>query len=513
MNIDPSLGQKTKTKTILKITGVVTGMVLSVLGLMETMGGFGNRGTVSILINQTKLIGSEFVNFPGANWVNEGEIHYQWDITNDGILGCGACESGVSFFNNRDQFPQTLTGTNSIELYDVSLENAGDLYVNQEVKIRNSFHFVEGQVITDKTLPSDYLHFVQPAVYSGDADNRHVNGYVGRTGTSPFVFPIGDGINLRPAGISGASASSFFKAAYFSGNPSSATLPVGAPFDTESKAEEVTGVQNVEYWDIRGSASTRITLYWDDQYQMPTFVTDLNHLIIVGWDGAKWVNLGQQQVVGSFASGRIESNSLIPDDYTVFTIGKADPSVFPVEWTFFTAERVDTDGHLHWVTSSEENSDRFEVERSLNSAFNDFTKIGEQPAQGYATTASSYEFIDPFITNLPVTRIYYRIKQIDFDGRFTYSPTRELNTERDQVEFQMNVYPNPAREFVMVKVGQGQSGRLQLQIIDMRGRLVFDSPVTAGEEKRINISSYAEGAYIVKIQDEESVYSKPLLKR
>ncbi len=65
----------------------------------------------------------------------------------------------------------------------------------------------------------------------------------------------------------------------------------------------------------------------------------------------------------------------------------------------------------------------------------------------------------------------------------------------------------------MVKVGQGQSDRLQLQIIDMRGRLVFDSPVSAGEEKRINISSYAEGAYIVKIQDEERVYSKPLLKR
>ena len=510
---NPRSSQNATARTLLLAIGGAITLILAIMGIMDVLGGYSNNGTVRIKNEQTKFIGSEFVNYDQGMWLNEGECHYQWDITNEGIFACGDCQSGVTFIDNNDDFPQAILGTQLLEMYDVVLNNAGDLFLAQHMKLVNSCSFIEGVIVTNKTTPSHFLHFVEPAVYSGDSDSTHVNGYVARSGSSPFVFPIGDGSSLRPVKIAHLASAQLVKAAYFSGNPSNASLPAGAPFDLTQLDPELETVYNAEYWDIDGEDSLSVTLYWEAANQIQTLTSDLSLLTVAGWDGSKWMNLGQQELVGSPSSGRITSNSFHPGAYLAYTFAKINPSAFPVTWAEFTAERIDEDGHLRWVTSSEQNSSHFEIERSLQASSLGFSVIASRPAAGNSATPSMYTYTDPLITNLPARIIYYRIKQIDRNGSFTYSPTRQLYTEREKVPFEMVLFPNPVRDQLTVKIGQGESERLSLELIDARGRLVYESTVTSGEEKRLDMSGYSEGGYFLKILDGRKVYTKPVVKR
>lgn len=96
--------------------------------------------------------------------------------------------------------------------------------------------------------------------------------------------------------------------------------------------------------------------------------------------------------------------------------------VLPVELISFSAQIIDNQQQLRWVTVQEKNSSHFEIERSEDGKT--FYSIGQQTAQGYSTKLISYEFIDTESINA-VT--YYRLKMMDLDGSFEYSKVVEVS--------------------------------------------------------------------------------------
>ncbi len=131
---------------------------------------------------------------------------------------------------------------------------------------------------------------------------------VAKSGKDSFYFPIGDGRRWCPAAISTPSVISDFFAAYYNFDPSSTLLPVGAPFSRTSHALDVPKISDKEYWHIEGPTSVRITLAWDEQSNIATLTdNDLQRLIVTGWDGQKWVNLGAVSITGTLQAGRITS--------------------------------------------------------------------------------------------------------------------------------------------------------------------------------------------------------------
>jgi hypothetical protein len=183
-----------------------------------------------------------------------------------------------------------------------------------------------GIVRTIRTAPVGIVNFGPAATHSGANDAGHVDGYVGKYGTTAFTFPIGNGTKMRTAGIS-APTSGVFQAAYWFANPSNATLPAGN-MPTTNLGTNVLAVSNVEYWDVNGPSAINLTLTWDAASNLGLLpAATISNVVVVGYNTttSKWENLGRAGgVTGTLATtGSVTANGVTPDNYAAFTFGLA----------------------------------------------------------------------------------------------------------------------------------------------------------------------------------------------
>jgi hypothetical protein len=116
----------------------------------------------------------------------------------------------------------------------------------------------------------------------------------------------------------------------------------------------------------------------------------------------------------------------------------------PVILSDFSVNLIDNQTALSWTTDQENNSNRFEVERSTDGAT--WTKIASIAAKGNSSVQNKYAYTD----KVPVAGInYYRLKMIDMDNTFEYS---EIKSVRAAFSANVRVYPNPASNFVHVSL-------------------------------------------------------------
>ena len=94
--------------------------------------------------------------------------------------------------------------------------------------------------------------------------------------------------------------------------------------------------------------------------------------------------------------------------------------------------------------------------------------------------------------------LYYRLKQTDFDGNFTYSKTITIAVEQSD-NLAINIFPNPAKENLQLTIGNLQKGKneIEVAIYDLLGREVFKSTITYPKSE-INLSSLSKGMYFLK---------------
>ncbi|REA60955.1 hypothetical protein DSL64_13755 [Dyadobacter luteus] len=187
-----------------------------------------------------------------------------------------------------------------------------------------------GIIKTARTTPIGIVSFGPAATHSGANDAGHIDGYVGKYGTTAFTFPIGNGTKMRPVSIS-APTSGDFKAAYWLENPNAATLPAGAPFPVANLGTGVTAVSNVEYWDIDGPSAVDLTLTWDAASNVNTLAGgNLSNLAIVGYNAttSKWESLGGTATGTLTGTGSVVATGVTPDNYVAFTFGSvtAEPT-------------------------------------------------------------------------------------------------------------------------------------------------------------------------------------------
>jgi uncharacterized protein YjdB len=162
----------------------------------------------------------------------------------------------------------------------------------------------------------------------------------------------------------------------------------------------------------------------------------------------------------------------------------------PVVLRSFTATKVNNSALLKWTTASEINSKNFEVQRSMDART--FETIGVVKAKGFA---SEYSYID----EKPFAGInYYRLKQADRDGKFQYSPMRQITIYN--LQFTINVFPNPATNMLNVKVTNGTAK--QVSIFNTLGKMVYQSNDNR-TLYQVDITSMSAGTYFVEILNME----------
>ncbi|GAB4021710.1 hypothetical protein [Spirosoma koreense] len=206
-----------------------------------------------------------------------------------------------------------------------------------------------GIIGTVRSSPSGVLNFAPTATtHTGANDANHVDGYVRKLGTGPFLFPTGDNGHYGPF----AAAADGTTGAYFFVDPTSAVtsnlaggnyavLPTGGPFPSATKAASLSAVSTREYWDIDGVNATAITLSWSSSSAIGTLTGgDLSKLTVAGWDGTQWVAIPSvvdgTSVLGgssSLTAGSITTtDSFAPDTYTAYSFGSlvVAPDLTPV---------------------------------------------------------------------------------------------------------------------------------------------------------------------------------------
>lgn len=168
----------------------------------------------------------------------------------------------------------------------------------------------------------------------------------------------------------------------------------------------------------------------------------------------------------------------------------------PVTFISFTARKEGRKSVLNWSTATETNSDKFIVERSSNGT--EFKEvIGTVKAAGNSTTVQNYSLVD----NAPFNKWnYYRLKQIDLDGKFTYSNIASVYFSKDNSSI-VSIYPNPVKDQTTIDFYTERAGKVKMEVYDSKGALVSSqtyNSVTGMNRTTINVQSLSTGIYTLK---------------
>lgn len=179
----------------------------------------------------------------------------------------------------------------------------------------------------------------------------------------------------------------------------------------------------------------------------------------------------------------------------------------PVTLTHFTAIKENNQIALNWATATEEQSKGFEVQRSVDTR--NWTKLDFIESKGL--NGDSKQNLDyTFYDKSPVNgNNYYRLKQIDLDGTYAYSPIRSAAIDINLI--QINTYPNPVVENLTI---DGLKGEESIKIFNSTGRLLLDEINNRGNVKKsILMNSFADGIYIIQVTDNSGmVQTRKVLK-
>ncbi|MEI7472457.1 MAG: T9SS type A sorting domain-containing protein [Chitinophagaceae bacterium] len=191
-------------------------------------------------------------------------------------------------------------------------------------------------------------------------------------------------------------------------------------------------------------------------------------------------------------------------------------TVIPVRFVSFSATKNNNDALLNWKVDNEDiKTDRYEVERSINAV--NFTSIATVAKKTNGLANNSYDLTDINITSLAVSSnavIYYRIKQIDKDGRFIYSETKNIRLNGFK-GFNAAVFPNPVKTTATINIDLIKADNVFVIVTDAAGKevqkLSFAGAI-GGNTKSINMSNLSAGTYLVKVVAGEEIKSFPLVK-
>lgn len=184
----------------------------------------------------------------------------------------------------------------------------------------------------------------------------------------------------------------------------------------------------------------------------------------------------------------------------------------PVEYLRFDANRQNESILVEWVTESEINNDYFLIQKSINGT--EFETIGKIDGAGNSTTQLEYDFIDrqPF-----EGYNYYRLKQVDYDGKFKWSNVVAVKFENKNLG--LSIYPNPAQTIddIYLDVYNLKSDMIRIQIMDAKGVLMdeMNSSIT-NKQLKMNLgawsrSQYQSGYYFVRLIDGDESILKSFL--
>ncbi|HVS96848.1 MAG TPA: T9SS type A sorting domain-containing protein [Puia sp.] len=377
-------------------------------------------------------------------------------LTIDETVTCQNCtfQGGAMTITNHTlnlQYSGTVTTTNFVGTALTVAATSGKMTVNAPLSLNNSTITFSGS----SSITTSYeLDLTASTIYLNDKSTMTANGSLG----TPLKLMQSSRI------VVGDGQSS-----------STATLSVSGPL-VEVYDNSFLAVSNTNngYYNWLG-----YMYYATTASSTPTYHNTLNNQLNCGAGYTKSCAMNAAFGPSTLSSGGLVSGITLPvvlDDFNA-AIGS------------------DNTVALTWKTQMETNSAHFTIERSVDGET--WETIGMVRAQGNSAVASDYSFTDERPaggTN------FYRLQMVDLDNSFTYS---EVKVVRTSVIGQISFYPNPARDYVNVSLGNGNAGAgtATVRLISLAGQVMQQQRIAQapGAVVSFRVSNYPAGIYILSV--------------
>lgn len=181
---------------------------------------------------------------------------------------------------------------------------------------------------------------------------------------------------------------------------------------------------------------------------------------------------------------------------------RSDAGALPVSFATFTAQKQNKIAKLGWSTEQESNSSHFVVERSADGR--NWQGITNIAAAGNSSSHLEYTAYD----NFPLNGInYYRIKQVDKDGRIQVSVVKTVSFD---LGFNISIAPNPAKDLIVLTLDKAAGSTSVIHLFDAAGNMVYSNNSNL---LKLNISTvqFARGLYYIKIINAGDVVTQKVL--
>ena len=473
---------------------------------------------------QVGISGATTVNFLADQAISvalngSGAVHcgnHSLNLTGDMTVKTFYADSGTvnltGFLNSQSQ------DINGYTFYNISVDNT-KTYLSGNVCISHSLNFIAGDILLRSynftMLPSAIL------TWDGSLTSDNTKGYFVTCGTghltmtataSGTIYPIGYSMTeYNPVTLTSASGNVTCDASVSDG----VTDVVGSAITSNAVNETWLVVSHTD------GASITLTHEWTDGSQgdhdqelsfFNRALAEVNERTTTT-NPSPWTTIG---LAGQAAGGdpwdrSSNAVSMLANTTYYFYIAAGAIAPLPVSLISFDAEFQNRSANLKWITASEINNSHFEIERTMNGT--DWVTKGSVDGHGTTQIENTYSAADNLEGLVATGTIYYRLKQVDFNGNFTYSMIRSVNISNVPVSIEM--YPNPVRDNLNLNWTGEERTNTIIRIVNTNGMSMYQIARTGSGimHEQINMAGYPIGNYIVQVIEDAGATSKMISKQ
>lgn len=256
--------------------------------------------------------------------------------------------------------------------------------------------------------------------------------------------------------------------------------------------EVFNGTSWTQVWSLSGQQQNSNAASWTT-VSVP--LTNYTGNINIRFSGLRGSSFTSDMAIDNISISETQTSSCFSSLIPVTAITNCSP--LPVKLISFNSECVNGLTSLKWQTASEVNSDYFQIERSIDGI--DWYEISKVTSSGFSNNIVNYEFID---INSEGFDGYYRLKQVDFDGKFEYSNYIYVSNNNCLQDNNINIYPNPAQEELFIRITNSTSGEGILIITDISGKVVKQELLNLSHKYSLidlDVTGLSKGIYTIKI--------------
>ncbi|MBN8673290.1 MAG: hypothetical protein J0L56_04090 [Chitinophagales bacterium] len=410
---------------------------------------FTNDGAAVYLQGSANIyVHGNFENKSTGQFTNSGAVHITGNLVHNASSNLNATASGL--FRLNGTATQLISGSNQPNFYNLSIDKtAGECQLQTSISLSNQLTLTNGNIF----LNNRQINLLTTGELSGETNSKRIYDNPTNTGTITITQLLNAPAATNPGNLGAIITSAQ--------NLGSTTITRGHHEQFIVSANSVS-----RYYDILPASNSSLNATLRFNY----FDSELNGQAegnLVQWhspdNGIIWskrggtINTSSDYAdlggIDSFHRVSLISNSITP---------------LPLNLLSFIAVKNNSGTvNLAWTTTQEINSSHFEIERSLNGR--NWIKIGTKAAVGQQGAAETYSFTDLF----PGSEAnYYRLRIVDLDSRFDYSPVRLIQFGK---EMPVRIYPTVAGGNSIYFIEGVQPGNTAISVYTNEGRLVHSS--------------------------------------